>query len=124
MVTSIRSSFQRGLLLVCAALAVASTARGDLISVQVTGEVTYSDFDTIGVGTPVTGLYTYDPDTLSVVGDPGHAWYSPITTAMSFVGGSSASSGDGEIYVANNVGPGLSDVYGVIIVVCNSYITG
>ena len=50
MAVSVRSRIQRGFVLACVALGLVSTAWGSPVWVQVTGEVTYSDFSTIGAG--------------------------------------------------------------------------
>jgi hypothetical protein len=116
MVTSIRSSFQRGLWLVFALLAIASTAQGDMVSVQVTGEVTYSDFDSISVGSPVTGLYTYDDTLVPLPSIPFNGWYRPVVATLGFADGSSVSSDDATILVNNNSsGIGTTDEYGVTV---------
>ncbi len=114
MVTSVRLAFPRGIWLICAVLGVASTARADMVSVQIAGGVTYSDFDTIGVGTAVTGLYTYDDTLVPVVPIPFNGWYRPITAELGFADGSSVSSNEAEILVNNNSsGIGSTDEYGV-----------
>jgi hypothetical protein len=115
MVTSVRLPFQQGLWLVCALLAASSIAWGGVVSVQITGEVTYSDFATIGIGTPVTGLYTYDDTLVPYVPNPYNAWYGPITAALGFVDGSTLSLDTAQIFVNNNSsGLGTVDEYGVL----------
>jgi len=114
MLTSVRPASKWGLCFTSAVLAIASTALGDIVSVQIAGEVTYSDFATIGIGTPVTGLYTYDDTLVPIVPNPYNAWYGPISAGLSFVDGSSVSSDEAEIFVNNNSsGIGSTDVYGV-----------
>ena len=119
MATSIQSPFREKLLLVCAVLALVSTAWGDLISVQVTGVVTASDFDTIGIGSRVKGLYTYDNALVpSWLPAPDLAWYTPVTSILSFVDGSSIGTDVGAITVNNNSsGIGMVDEYAVDLAV-------
>lgn len=119
MATLIRSPFRGNLLLVCTMLALASACWGAPVFVQVTGKVITSDFTTIGVGTSVTGLYTYD-DALSPwhMSGPDLADYFPITAALSFddgsVGGATLSSDESIIFVNNNSsGLGTYDEYGM-----------
>ena len=114
MVRSSRSAFVRGLCLVCVALSVGSTASGAVTSVQITGEVTRSDYATIGIGSPVTGLYTYDDTLVPYMPNPYNAWYGPITAGLSFADGSSIGTNQAHVFVNNNSsGLGTVDEYGV-----------
>ena len=121
MAMSVRSRIQRGLVLACVVLGVVSTAWGDLVSVQLTGVVDYSDFGTIGVGSPVTGSYSYDDTMVPYVAPPGTlAWYlatpgKPITVSVAFADGSSIGTDDGMIMVHNNTvsGTDIWDIYAV-----------
>ena len=116
MVTSVRLPFLQGLWMVCALLVVSSIARGGVVSVQITGEVTRSDFATIGVGTPVTGLYTYDDALAPYTPNPYNAWYGPVSAGLSFADGSSISTNTAQIFVNNNSsGIGTTDEYGVFV---------
>ncbi len=116
--TSFRSPFRQELWLVCAVLAIVSTAQGDLVSVQVTGQVTYSDFGTIGVGTAVTGLYTYDDMLVPDTPNPFNGWYRPITATLGFADGSRVSSNAAELLINNNSsGIGTVDEYVLYVTV-------
>jgi hypothetical protein len=87
-----------------------------MVSVQISGRVTptYSDFGTIGAGTGVTGLYTYDDTLVPSGSNPFNGWYGPITAALNFADGSSVSSDEAKILVNNNSsGIGSIDGYGV-----------
>jgi len=81
----------------------------------VTGEVTQSDFATIGVGSPVTGFYAYDdslvPDVdTSIHGTIGN--YVPVGMRLYFADSSSIGSDAGILIVNNHV---LADEYVVLI---------
>lgn len=115
MVASVRSRIQQGFVLACVVLGLVSAARGEPVWVQITGEVTQSSFLTIGVGSPVTGLYTYDdslvPDVdTSIYG--AIANYTPVSMRLNFADGSSIGSDTGILIVNNHV---LADEYVVLI---------
>jgi len=115
--TSVRSRIQQGLVLTCVVLGIVSTAWGDLVSVQVTGAVDNSSFDSIETGSLVTGLYTYDDTLVPRVAPPGTlAWYLPIAVSVAFADGSSLSTDEGMIMVHNDTvvtGMGTFDIYAV-----------
>jgi hypothetical protein len=117
MATSVRSHIQWGLVLACAVLGGASGARGDLISVRVTGEVDNSSFGSIVAGSGVTGLYTYNTSLIPVVGVPDTIrWYRPVAVSAVFADGSSLSTDEGMIMLHNDTvvtGMGTLDIYAV-----------
>ncbi len=114
---SVRSRIQRGLVLACVVLGVVSTVWAGPVSVQVTGVVDDSSFDSIETGSLVTGLYTYDDTLVPHVDPPGTlAWYLPIAVSVAFADGSSLSTDEGMIMVHNDTvvtGMGTFDIYAV-----------
>jgi hypothetical protein len=115
MAASVRSRIQQGLVLACVVLGIVSTAWGSPVWVQVAGEVTQSDFATIGVGSLVTGFYAYDDSLVPDVDVHPHgilANYSPVGMRLRFVDGSSIGSDAGLLFVNNH---SLGDEYGVFI---------
>lgn len=115
MAASVRSRIQQGLVLACVVLGLVSAAQGTPVWVQVAGEVTQSSFLTIGVGSPVTGFYTYDdslvPDVdTSIYGEIGD--YTPVSMRLYFAAGSSIGSDAGILMVNNHI---LGDEYVVLI---------
>ncbi len=115
MPTSVRSPFQQGLWSACVVLAVASAAWGNLTTVQVTGVVDSSSFESIVSGSAVRGFYTYD-DALAPDVHPStygtYAWYSPVSGRLFFDGGSSIGTDVGGLLVNNHSG---GDEYGVYL---------
>ncbi len=111
MAVSVRSRIQRGFVLACVALGLVSTAWGSPVWVQVTGEVRYSDFLTIGVGSPVTGFYTYD-DHAEPLPESGEnpIWYEAIAMGLTFVDGSSIQTNTVAIMINNNSGGKVTGV--------------
>ncbi len=115
MATSVRSRIQQGLVLACVVLGVVSTAWAGPVSVQVTGEVTQSNFATIGVGSLVTGLYAYDDSLVPDVDVHPYgtlANYGPVSMRLYFADGSSIGSNAGLLLVNNH---SMGDEYGVFI---------
>ncbi len=108
--TCVRTPLARGWFWLCALLAIAAPAGAEMVSVQMTGEVTRSDFATIGVDTAVTGRYTYD-DALPPTRMSGSnlAYYGPVTVRLGFVDGSTVRSSVAEILVNNH---SVGDEYG------------
>ncbi len=120
MAASVRSRIQQGFVLGCVVLGLVSTAWGSPVWVQVTGEVTQSDFATIAVGSPVTGFYTYDdhagtlpdPDPYSPDGNP--VWYEAVSVGLTFVDASSIQTDLVAIMVNDNSGgSGTVDEYAI-----------
>ncbi|MEN6423947.1 MAG: hypothetical protein ABFE13_01185 [Phycisphaerales bacterium] len=110
MAAFVRSRVHWGFVGACVVLGVVSTAWGDPIWVQVTGEVTYSDFSDIGVDSPVTGLYTYDDEAGTLPGSDNPVWYEAVAIGLTFVGGSSIQTNTVAIMVNNNSGGNVTGV--------------
>jgi len=85
-------------------LIVAAPASVDMVTVAITGEVTLSDFDTIGVPSAVTGYYRYDDATPD--SDPRDAYglYEGVTFSLTFADDSTISSDEAYISVFNMAG--------------------
>lgn len=117
MAASVRSRIQQGLVLAFVVLGIVSTVWAGPVSVQVTGAVDDSSFDSIETGSLVTGLYTYDDTLVPRVAPPGTlAWYLPIAVSVAFADGSSLSTDEGLMMVHNDTvvtGTGALDIYAV-----------
>jgi len=93
---------------------LASPAAAALVTVAVTGNVTLSDFTDIGLGTAVTGSYTYDDATPDSNPHEENGTYESVTLSLSFVDGSTISCNESWIWVNNNSsGHGTVDEYAV-----------
>jgi hypothetical protein len=104
-------------LFVCIVLGGVSAAWSGPVTVQVTGVVDDSSFDTIENGSLFTGLYTYDDTLVPVVSPPGTlAWYQSVAVSVLFADGSSAGTDDGLMMLHDDTvvtGMGTFDIYAV-----------
>lgn len=105
-----------GVSVICVSVLVlwAPLATAGPVTVQVTGQVTASDFATIGVDSLVTGYYSYDDATPDSHPHENNGVYEPVTFSLSFVDGSTISTSEADIWVNNDsTGVGTTDEYAV-----------
>jgi hypothetical protein len=120
MTTSMTTLRTRRLAAALLALALGVTAAGRLqaapITFEFTGAVIFSDFGTIGVGSAVTGSYTFDRDLADQDPDGQVGLYGPVDLTITFADsafadGSSIVTSTATFRIANNVGTRVVDEY-------------
>jgi hypothetical protein len=120
MTTSITASTTRrrggALVALALGLTLAGYAQAAPLTFEFTGSVTLSDFDTIPVGSAVTGSYTFDDGLVDTHPSEFNGIYGPVDLEIHFVGGSSVVTSTGEFFINNNSsGFGTVDEYSVRI---------
>ncbi len=100
---------------VCLILVAASLSYATPVTVNVTGQVSDSDFPAIGLASVVTGTYTYDDALPPVIQNfpsgSSSATYLPVAVALTFADGSTIGSPNGNLFLS--LDPGHSDMYWV-----------
>lgn len=94
-------------------LCIAWPVKASMTIVGVTGHVTYSDFGTIAVDSPVSGYYSYDDAMPDLDPDSRYGVYYPMFFTLSFADGSTISSSYSNIFVLNHDPSSDHDAYAV-----------
>jgi hypothetical protein len=110
-------------------LVLAGGAQAAPITFEFTGTVTFSGFDTIPVGSAVTGSYTFDSELADQnPGDSQRGVYGPVDLTITFADSAfadgSAVTSTATVNISNNLGSRALDDYALVMNIAPAMLTG